>query len=393
MYELITASLERSDLTQLMAFPPVFMEPYEKEIVDWIFEYRKTHTVVPSLERLERQFSHFTAIRSAGTPLPIADIFQLELDAKKSAYTITEMDKIRNAIRDTGKVDEAAFNALLMTLTVNSNSISAYSSFDRDLYFRHGIPAKTRLAMIDKATKGVFPGEFFVIVARLGVGKSTLSQFFMRNWLMSDKRRILCVSKEMPPADVFARMDASIGHFNPLKLRDAAEEGTAAELRQNLMTVQHIVQRSGGEVFMPVMNVWSIPQIHTLAKNLAVDLVLIDGLYHLSSNTKHASMWEDVASVSRATKEMALGLNVPVFATTQLKRGSGKGTAVEVDDVAYSDAIAQDADFLAAATDAKIPEKKILDVSLIKNRYGDPITARVEVDYDTMRVIDTISTL
>jgi hypothetical protein len=106
----------------------------------------------------------------------------------------------------------------------------------------------------------------------------------------------------------------------------------------------------------------------------------------MQSAEHHVARWENVAAVSNSLKQAALDLKLPVLGSTQIKRVGGK-TDYDPEDIAYSDALGQDADFLIALNPSKAVKQRI-EVQLIKNRYGSQVTESIYIDYETMSIID-----
>jgi replicative DNA helicase len=81
---------------------------------------------------------------------------------------------------------------------------------------------------------------------------------------------------------------------------------------------------------------------------------------------------------------MALECHIPVIATTQIKRGA-KAEVYDPEDIAYSDAIGQDADFILAIKNVpSSTSKHRSEMQLIKNRQGPEITTVIETEFETM---------
>lgn len=386
--ELITACLKARNIDKLIEFPQFLMNDWERKVVDFILEYQRKFEEPPSISRLSMDFAEFVPLES-DPPLPLLDAYEIELESKRAAFAMREMEKAMGKMRSGEKVPLEDISSIVGKLTMSSSTLERYTTFDRTLYFREGPPCKIGVRLIDAATKGVYPGELMLLIGRLGTGKSTFTQFFMNNWFLNQGKRILCISKEMPPIDVYARLDAMVGHFNPAELRGSEDAETRKSIEGKLRTVKHIVSTvSKGEIIMPVMSVYNIAQIEVLARNTQADVVVIDGMYHLqpSEGSRTLSGWEQVAAASRETKMMALNLKIPVIATTQIKR-SAAGVHKDMydpEDIAYSDALGQDADFIVAIRPLGIPDKTRSELQLIKNRFGSPISTIIDADFNEM---------
>jgi hypothetical protein len=65
----------------------------------------------------------------------------------------------------------------------------------------------------------------------------------------------------------------------------------------------------------------------------------------------------------------------------------GGKTEVDTEDIAYSDALAQDADTVMAIVPNE-EDKSTISVELIKSRYGPAIGTTVKINFDTMTIVD-----
>jgi replicative DNA helicase len=280
------------------------------------------------------------------------------------------------------EADDVPLDKLVeMMMTIGgSTGLTRYSTFDRERYFRSG-NLKIGIPIIDRVTGGVAKGEFMIVAGRLGTGKSTTVQWIMKRW-WEDNKKILLISKEMLPVDVFSRIDGMVGRFNPLRIRTDHKEDVMPMLR----VVTGIVSSRKGEIYVPSQQVASPAQIGALAQNLEIDAIVIDGLYLLRPDGAYSQKWEKVAAISNAVKQMALDLQLPIIGTTQIKRVGAKDE-FDPEDLAYSDALGQDADFVVALSPSKAVKSRI-EAQLIKTRYGPNVASVLYIDWDSMNIVD-----
>lgn len=380
MIELITASIRDSDVSKLVSFPRELMNAAEKDIVLWILAYVGKYGKPPTLARIERRFPHFVPLEDE-EDTPLDDIYTSTLDRKFISYTLTQLSDIERVVRADGTVPSSKI-AKLLNLTVEiGGGVAQYSTFNRDAYFRpKGHPFGFR--MIDRVTGGLSKGDFGLIVGRLGAKKTTIAQWITFNW-WKEGLKVLFISNEAFPIDVFARIDAMRGKFNPLILRLTDED----YVRRTLAKVVSKKVSGSGDIFIPVKRLSTPSEVAALARNTLADVIVIDGVYLMAPDEGgYSSKWERVSAVSNSLKQYAMDLELPILGTTQLKRLGGR-VEIDAEDIAYADALGQDADFVITVTPDKT-NQTIVELSLLKNRYGKPITALVEVDFDKMTVID-----
>jgi replicative DNA helicase len=76
------------------------------------------------------------------------------------------------------------------------------------------------------------------------------------------------------------------------------------------------------------------------------DLVIVDGMYlmHDDRSGKSTQEWQRVMHLSRDLKMTGQEFNIPVIGVTQANRGSEKSRGQDLTELAFSDALGQDAD-------------------------------------------------
>lgn len=386
MNEIITRALEENLANFLAQFPAELISEDEQEIVTFVLDFSREYGKTPSVKRVMEKFEYFIPFRFAASswepePAPIGDIFNQTVKRKLLDATERLMREASVVIKRDGEVPLETFNEIERLHTM-SLGVSTYSKFDRDLYFRRTsmhLPFK----VIDANTGGISDGDFMLLIGRLGTGKSTVAQY-MAKYIWEKGGKILFVSAEMLSLDVFSRIDAMVGKFNPLELR----LGKTPTMVDKLTAVHDEVKRGVGEIIVPRSRLLNPAQIAAFAKNLGVDLIIVDGAYLLQpSSGGYTSKWEKVANVSNELKQMALELNLPLVATAQIKRGADGDDGYTPEDIALSDALGQDADFVVAVYPNKTIKERA-ELQLIKNRYGSTCATQIYIDYETMTIID-----
>jgi replicative DNA helicase len=380
MNELITAALDREEVQILNDFPELLMNDFETEITLWVSEYSRKYAQLPTLERLEKNFPSFVPIDS---PDPIGDIFDREvLEKKRLAATnlVAEMTEKMRKFEAYDPTEDVSMVA--RSLNVSESGIIRYSTFDREKYFEPRVPVQFGFPLIDRVTGGLLNGDLCYIVGRLGTGKSTTAQWCTHNWWM-DGKRMLFISNEMMPIDVLIRLDAMAGKFDPLKLRLSTR---TIELEKKVRVVSHMAASAEGEIIFPRKRLITPSAVMAVAIQMEVDLIVIDGVYLMRPERHVNSKWERVAEVSNALKQGALELGIPVLGISQIRRLGSKDRP-DIEDIAYSDALGQDADLVLSIVPHEDKDKVMLE--LIKNRFGDAtIGTTLFIDWKTMTLID-----
>lgn len=219
-------------------------------------------------------------------------------------------------------------------------------------------------------------GGLHVIGARPAVGK-TLYGLYLASCAARSERDVLYVSMEMPARELLPRL---LSQATGIALKYTTREETApAHLVDTLNRAAaqvaalpiHISDKAG----------MSVEQVAALARTLhhkrELGAVIVDHMQLLapSRGVPGSSLREMVTYQSRALKELALELDVPVFALSQLSRASEMrdDLAPKLADLRESGSIEQDADtvtLLSLPVRNGVPDRARLAVSVAKNRHG-----------------------
>lgn len=219
-------------------------------------------------------------------------------------------------------------------------------------------------------------GGLHVIGARPAVGK-TLYGLYLASCAARNGRHVLYASMEMPARELLPRL---LSQATGVTLKyTTREEAAPADMADTLNRAAaqiaalpiHISDKAG----------MSIEQVAALARTLhhkkELGTIVIDHMQLLapSRGVPGSSLREMVTYQSRALKELALELDVPVFALSQLSRASEMrdDLAPKLADLRESGSIEQDADtvtLLSLPVRNGVLDRTRLAVSIAKNRHG-----------------------
>ena len=253
-----------------------------------------------------------------------------------------------------------------------------------------GLP--TPYPKLTRCLGGLRKGEVYVIGARSGQGKTSLALQFAAE-VLPKKVGVLIFSMEMGHRDAFQRIAASDAMVDlstyrrliksdpdcpiVIQYKDALNRATAKfqKLPLYVTTKTSVTLEFLKEEAMRIMD------------RAKLGLIIIDHMQLMGSTGKRISDYEKFTAISRAIKEVAVELKVPVILVSQVSRNNAadKRTELEMWDLRGSGAIEEDAaailllyydadDFAAAKAEsdgtrlAKGPIKTWL--KLAKNRFG-----------------------
>lgn len=208
-----------------------------------------------------------------------------------------------------------------------------------------GIP--TGFPEIDNVTKGWQPGDFIILAARPGLGKTTLALDFA---LTAVERKVptMVVSLEMTKAQIWKK-------FNSKKSDVSLSEMIDGNLSQE--QIDHISTTFESMFDYPLLvhdvgdisNKWpairdKIAQAHM---KLGIKLVVIDYVQLMTNYKSMGNRNLDVEEISRGVKNLALKLGISIIGLCQLSRDVEKRGGIkrpQMSDLRDSGSLEQDPD-------------------------------------------------
>lgn len=242
----------------------------------------------------------------------------------------------------------------------------------------------TGLKDLDNVTEGLHETQLIIIAARPAVGKTAFALNIAAAAAKSTKKNIAIFSLEMPAEQLVLRMISSLGQVDNKKLQTGRLENEDYR-RIN----EAISQLSDTNIYFHDGASTTASEIQAKCRRLATQgeglgLVVIDYLQLIDSSGRYAgARQQEISEISRKLKTMALELNVPVIALSQLSRNVEKREDKRpvLSDLRESGAIEQDADIVAAlhAPDVDVPQTddsipSPIQLIILKHRNGPTAT-------------------
>lgn len=202
---------------------------------------------------------------------------------------------------------------------------------------------------IDRITFGWRPGDLIIIAARPSMGKSAFAMTMARNRAVDHHIPVAFFSAEMTSEQLVTRLLISEAGLPADKLRGAKKMN-----QQEWAWLNDAIGRlEKAPISIDVTGSISIHEFRSKARRLAsrehVKLIIVDYLQKIVGPPGVQNREQEVAAISRILKDVAIELNVPVIALSQLsrdveKRGGHKRP--HLSDLRESGAIEQDADIV-----------------------------------------------
>lgn len=233
----------------------------------------------------------------------------------------------------------------------------------------------------DRITTGFQGGEMIILAARPGMGKTALALNMASYAATRTKKAVAIFNLEMSSDMLINRMISSIGQIDAYKLQTGQMQEKDwrryKEAMSQLAETNMYIEDNAGV---------TCQEIRAKCRRLAnsptgLGLVVIDYLQLVNSgNRRIESRQVEVSEISRSLKTMAIELNVPVIALSQLSRSAEKRESNQpmLADLRESGSLEQDADMVLFINrkdyydKAKDFNQKIVPAELIiaKHRKG-----------------------
>lgn len=233
----------------------------------------------------------------------------------------------------------------------------------------------------DKITTGLQGGEMIILAARPGMGKTALALNMASYAAMHTKKAVAVFNLEMSAEMLINRMISSVGQIDSYKL----QTGNMQEKDWKRYN-EALSQLANTNIYIEDNAGVTAQEIRAKCRRLAsseagLGLVVIDYLQLVSSGSRRVeSRQVEVSEISRSLKTMALELDVPVIALSQLSRSAEKRESNQpmLADLRESGSLEQDADMVLFINRRDYYEKakdfnqKIVPAELIiaKHRKG-----------------------
>ena len=202
---------------------------------------------------------------------------------------------------------------------------------------------------LDRITTGLHENELIIIAARPAMGKTAFALNLATHVAMTQDKSVALFNLEMSAEQLATRIIASVGQIDGFKLR------TGNLLNNDWKRVNEAVsQLSNTNMVIDDTPGITIGEIRAKCRRLAssekgLALIVIDYLQLISGGRNYgANRQQEVSDISRSLKTLAMELNVPIIALSQLSRSveSREEKRPMMSDLRESGSIEQDADIV-----------------------------------------------
>ncbi|MBN2057138.1 replicative DNA helicase [bacterium] len=242
---------------------------------------------------------------------------------------------------------------------------STFETID-ELYKRKesvsGLP--TGFADLDKLTSGLHKGDLIIVAARPAMGKTSFALNIAHSVALHHQAPVAVFSMEMAREQLVMRLlSAEAGVEGHLLRNGFLSKSDWPKLTSALARLQN------APVYIddtPGLTPFKLrAKARRLHARVGLKLVVVDYLQLMQGDRRYESRQQEISDISRAMKNMAKELNIPVIALSQLSRAvetRDKKKRPQLSDLRESGAIEQDADLVLFLYRPEVYGLKIMEL-------------------------------
>ncbi|NCA93719.1 MAG: replicative DNA helicase, partial [Sphingobacteriia bacterium] len=263
--------------------------------------------------------------------------------------------------------------------SILENAFNRIDELHRDDGSLRGVPSG--FIDLDKVLAGFQKSDLVILAARPSIGKTTLALDIARQVGVQAKVPVGIFSLEMSSDQLIDRMLAAqagidLWRLRTGKLRSSGPENDFEKLNEAMGIL------SEAPIYIDDTASANIMEMRTMARRLQTEhslgLIIIDYLQLMEGRKMSGdNRVQEISEISRALKQLARELNIPIIALSQLSRQveSRSPQIPKLSDLRESGSIEQDADVVMMLyredrEKPDTPNKQIVDVIVAKHRNG-----------------------
>ena len=293
------------------------------------------HARIIAQKHIQRELIHVSTRTIKDAYEDTTDVFTLLDDAEKGLFAITQ-NNLSRTFESMG--------------TLSSRVLKQVEDLSKKTDGLTGVP--TGFTDLDRITSGWQPSDLIILAARPGMGKTSCVLAMALNAARDFGKGVALFSLEMASTQLVQRLISMESEIAGSKMRNGKLEDY--EWQQLQTTVERLSQVPIFIDDTPGINIFELrAKCRRLKMQHDIQLVIIDYLQLMtgaSENNRNANREQEIAGISRALKNMAKELSVPVIALSQLSRAvevRGGSKRPQLSDLRESGAIEQDADIVS----------------------------------------------
>lgn len=239
---------------------------------------------------------------------------------------------------------------------------------------------------LDRVLHGLHKGDFALLAARPGVGKSAFAADLAYRLAKNGKRTIF-FSLEMSKIKIMQRIMAKESGVILNNILDRAFLKNKVESSYIAKSFEKI---ESADMFIddkPDVTVSYIRRKLQTTRN--VDFIVIDYLQLMTTTGKKENRNLEISEISRSLKILAKEFGIPILALSQMNRNKADYDEPEKNDLRESGSLEQDADIIMFIWKTDMNRSEKHGVKVAKNRMGRTGTVIMDFDGSLMQFTET----
>lgn len=267
------------------------------------------------------------------------------------------------------------------------NGLSEFMDYVQEMYERGGgiTGITTGKKKLDNIIGGFNPQDYIILAGRPSMGKSAVALNLALRSGMKGQAKVAIFSLEMSRNQCIGRMISAASEIPLKKLKQGKMEeeewGRFVEVSAKLSQLKL-------HVYDDVLSLASIiKQCKKLKIQKGLDVVIIDYIQNIQSDTAEENRTRELGKISRTLKLLAKELNITVVALSQLSRAAETRSNHRpvMSDLRESGSLEQDADVVIGVyrdeyyhSDSE--DRNRIELIVLKNRNGETGTLKFRWD-------------
>lgn len=307
-------------------------------------------------------------------------------------YRACQLGRILNSIKVSSSDISGQIGKLINDLevlrdnkTTMSKSLQQIVAENKYRYFTDSATERIKIGFpkLDDLVGNLEGGDMIVIGARPSVGKSAfvtqISAYFAEQG-----KKVGFYNLEMSDKQMYERFIVNQSGISLTRLRRAVrflgdEKEKFDKANEILSGRSNILISTGSK---------SVGEIRAESRHMDYDVIIIDYMQLLKADiTYKGNRYAEVGAISKAIKNLAMELNIPIIALSQLNRVSEVRETKEPTMAELREAgdIEQDASIIILLWNMRQDNKSIKGCKIEKNRQGETGRIRLKFDGDKMK--------
>ena len=317
-------------------------------------------------------------------------------DVIVNEYKARRLDNILGAIKvspndvsgQIGRIIES-LEALRDGKSTTSKTLPEIVRENKDKYFKDNEAGKNYIGFpkLDDLLGGLEGGDVVVIGARPGVGKSAFVTQ-ITSYFAECGKKVGFYNLEMKEKQVYERFVVSQSGIGLTRLRRAKK--FLGDEKERFDKANEILEQRDSIVITTGSK--SVSEIRSESRHMGYDVIIIDYLQLLKPERKYrGNRYAEVGAISKATKALAMELNIPVIELSQLNRVSEARDTKEPTMAELREAgdIEQDASVIMLLWNLSNEDKSKKGCKVEKQRQGQTGKIVLNFNGDLMRFEET----